>query len=406
VDSIRDPDNQKVKFGYSGSRITSRTDRRGTVTSYAYNGGANRLSQVRIDPPGLNITTSFTPAKTRGLATDGVAISFAADSAFTLLDGPRTDVVDHTRFWVDRFDAPSKIRDALGHETLLVRGDAVFPALVTRIQQSNGFVTEATYNARGNLTHSTQFDPYDTGQNATTTYHYTNNDWPDFPTHIIAPEGDLIRSDYHPNGNRAWQQMGNLSATRTPLGYWTVYEKDALGRDTMVYSAVDTDGKTIEDVRANGAWVRTKYYNASDRPQRVTSWGPGVTAASLVGQRTLPGDSVWLTYLYDEEGNTRTVTRQYTPELGSPYVTHIPTDWIYDAAGRVKEYTQTGSSTEYYTLDPAGNVVQTVTRRGHAIESSYDALGRLTRRVVPQVDFQAAASRRIRPTSNTTPRAR
>src|SRR5690606_39260648 len=112
-------------------------------------------------------------------------------------DGPRpdSDVLDHTRFWLDRFGAPWKIRDALGNETVLQRGSATYPALVTRVEyprlaDGSQRVQTATYNDRGNLKTSTEVNPYGDGRNATTRYEYTDAVWPDFVTRIVPPEGD------------------------------------------------------------------------------------------------------------------------------------------------------------------------------------------------------------------------
>src|SRR5205814_3287755 len=50
VTALRDPDLRTVSFGYDGStnRIASRTDRRGTVTSFTYDAG-RRLKQSSLN---------------------------------------------------------------------------------------------------------------------------------------------------------------------------------------------------------------------------------------------------------------------------------------------------------------------------------------------------------------------
>src|SRR5690606_1919584 len=129
---ISGPDTTGVSFDYEPftNRIDARTDRRQVTTSYAYQAG--KLWQSVVDTAGLRITTELRALETVGLSPNAVTV----DSAYALLDGPRpdSDVLDHTRFWLDRFGAPWKIRDALGNETVLQRGSATYPALVTRVE--------------------------------------------------------------------------------------------------------------------------------------------------------------------------------------------------------------------------------------------------------------------------------
>lgn len=61
-------------------------------------------------------------------------------------------VTDDAQFWVDRRGAPVKATNAVGATTTFVRGDAVHPALVTRVTYPNGRIVDQTYNPRGNLT--------------------------------------------------------------------------------------------------------------------------------------------------------------------------------------------------------------------------------------------------------------
>jgi hypothetical protein len=107
----------------------------------------------------------------------GIAAALPLSRTHTLLDGPRTDVGDSTLIWVARFGAPRRIRDALGGETLLLRGNASFPALVTEVRTPNlnGAPVArqtAVFDTRGRLQSSTALNPRGDGQNLTTTYTY------------------------------------------------------------------------------------------------------------------------------------------------------------------------------------------------------------------------------------------
>jgi YD repeat-containing protein len=152
---IQDPDGHTVQFGYAGRRMASRTDKRGTVTQYSYGAGHGRLVQAVTDPTGFQVGHAFTPAETRGYSSGAPGVPVLPDSAYTLYDGPRTDVLDHTRFWLDPFGAPARVRDALGAETQVLRQNATFPALVTTVIQPGGFTSTATHDARGRVESTT-----------------------------------------------------------------------------------------------------------------------------------------------------------------------------------------------------------------------------------------------------------
>jgi hypothetical protein len=161
------------------------------------------------------------------VALESLGIVAAVDTAQAraLYDGPRnnvTDATDTTAFWLDRYGAPRKIQDALGHVTLLRRGDATYPALVTEMQEPNGLVSHAWYGVRGNLDSITVRNPYGDGRNATTRYQYTNPSWPDFATRVELPEGEVSSIGYDDAGNQVWQQPGerhSVSARRVTFHY-------------------------------------------------------------------------------------------------------------------------------------------------------------------------------------------
>src|SRR5207245_2671987 len=81
----------------------------------------------------------------------GLIVAADTASAATVFDGPRTDVGDTTRFWLDRFGAPRRIRNALGFETILTHGDARWPGLVTKIRYPGGRVVTDTFDTHGNV---------------------------------------------------------------------------------------------------------------------------------------------------------------------------------------------------------------------------------------------------------------
>ena len=418
VDSIRDPDGTVVRFGYSGGswypttpidseRVQSRTDRRGNTTTYAYNGSQLLIRHQRVIEGGMAIGATFSPAETRGSG-GGPGSGIAAaplDSAYTLLDGPRSDVADVTKFWVDRFGAPTRVRDPLGRETLVER-DTAWPALASWTRSASGLESRAWYNARGLVDSSTVYDPLGTGQDATTRYSW-HGTW-DLPTRVVSPTADTAYTDYDALGNPLWQQAGgsaarrvsfsyhtsgpaagmlsavtapltgpssvyydgrgNLAATRSPTGILDSVFTDAVGRDTLATFPLDESGA----VRGRTRTV----YDVSDQVTESITWGPAVAHE----QGGLPADSVRVVNEYDPEGNLKRVTKLVG--VASQGVDGQWTRYFYDRANRKVHESVEGVGTSY-DLDPAGNVRSYSTARGYAITMEYDALNRLTRRITP-----------------------
>ncbi|MGH9895698.1 MAG: hypothetical protein ACREA0_27680, partial [bacterium] len=325
--------------------------------------------------------TAFTHWDERGLVIGQPAGTHtAADPtlAFTEMNGPRTEVPDVTRFWLDRWGAPVRIQvNALGagHNTFLTRGDPVVPALVTELQSPNGFVTRATYDGRGNVLTTTAVDPYtpDDTTDAVTRYAW-DAVW-DFVTKIKRPAGDsLVLSYDQDDGNRLWQQDGRGDSTRvvfhydnpysllssmllpggarhevrysgqlanpfwsrTPLGSATTRHQDLMGRDTLVFMPIQR---------------QRLIYDAMNRVIEQHSIGPTLSGA--------PAESVLVRNRYDAEGNLDTLIREASPDVAG--FGQILTQWTYDWAGhRIREIAPDGKrdSTVY---DPAGNSIKVYT---------------------------------------------
>jgi RHS repeat-associated protein len=332
----------------------------------------------------------------------GLNGSSAVDSskAYTRLDGPRTDVGDTAVFRLNRYGAPRAITDALGNVTHLYRGDSRWPGLVTLQVSANGRRESATYDARGNLLAATDSSTSRNGVYATTQYQWDASC--DEVTRVTTPEGEVTDISHDPaTCNRLWQQdsrgatsrvnftyytsgawvnrlhtvkapltpattvtyddYGNVRSATSPRGFTSTSYKDALGRDTLVVSPIDTTGTQLQR-------TRTVY----DVMGRLDS-----TVSAAVS------DSVIVWHTYDDEDNVRATARRVVPDVAS--IGTSTTQWRYDAAGqRVAEVATDGyvDSTAY---DLAGNVVAAVTRRGHTVRMQYDALNRLTTRWVPDV---------------------
>jgi RHS repeat-associated protein len=417
--SIRDPDSNLVAFDYgSGAlarRMNSRTDRLGTRTRFGY--GTGHLLQTASVDSALNVTwiqTRFdTVAAGRGLAEPGItARAVAVTGVMTFLDGPRPDTsaLDHTRFWVDRFGAPMRIRNALGHETRLTRGDMRFPGLVTELRGPTGFTTWATYDARGNVTTSTAVQPYADSRDARTIYAW--NQKFDLLESVRLPEGEISSFGYDANnGNRLWQEDGrgspsrvnfeyytswgspggpgalraivrpggardsitydsltNLAGLKSPSGGWTRYENDRVGRLRVTRQQIDATHWQHDSVTA---------YDRLDRVLRTVAFGDSLNGRGF--QRIVVRN------VYDAEGNLTSLKRLSLPDTAG--IDTIKTQWRYDRIGRRVAEIAPDLEKDSTLYDPAGNPIRVVTRRDSVIRMQYDAVNRLTQRVVPAAPY-------------------
>ncbi|MEP7086956.1 MAG: RHS repeat-associated core domain-containing protein [Gemmatimonadota bacterium] len=359
---------------------------------------------IDMDTTGAPIVTNFRPYESVGWAPSSV------DTALTygLIDGPRTDVGDTTLFWLDQFQEPRRIRNALGQETSLSRANATYPALVTRMQAPNGRVVLATYDGHGNIATSTDSGTCISGTCATTTYLWDQK-W-DFVRKVTAPLGEVSLSSYDQAfGNKDWQSIdadstiqthrvsftydatwhftstvqepliagqqriwyngaGNLDSVKSPTNIPTRFYSDSLGRDTLVKSAIDYGDTT---------WVMsTTTYNVSDQDILSKSYSYPL---SLDLGTTIHGK------LFDPEENVlrdSVIASPDTNHIG--WVKHV---WAYDRANRKRtEYPQGPVyGHETFTYDAAGNVVSWLPRAGNSNTTTYDVLNRPTRRVVPSL---------------------
>jgi len=421
--AIRGPDTTQVRFTYDPSfinRIVARYDRRGYATRYAYDAGS------KLARDSLFMGTGQQPIVSTLRAFESQGIGAAVDTAFagTVFDGPRTDAGDTTRFWLDRYGSPRRVRNALGYETVLTRTDTLWPALVTKVRYPNGRVVSDTFDARGNVLLLTDSStPPQNGHYATTRYEWDPL-W-DFVTKIVPPEKDSTVMAYDPvNGNRLWQQdargavgrdsftyyqagvasrglmraiwtpseslsslphdsivydtLGNVFKTKTPLGLWTTSYKDSLGRDTLILSPPVAELDSAPRLRT--------VYDVGDRDTLWQAIGPGVAYYDQLFHHvhTVVGILTARKY-FNPEGMIDSLKRSASPDSNGLGV--IQTQWRYDSAGRVVREIAPDGAADSTVYDAAGNPVATLSRRHLLITTTYDALSRRTQQVRPPVSY-------------------
>lgn len=404
---LTDPDTIGVSFAYDGSRrLTGRTNRRGYTTLYSY---ANNLRVTKVEVPLTSqadrATTNITHWDERGLGVGNVTGRLTpADttSSNTQVDGPRTDVQDIATFWVDRWGAPVKTRDPLGHETVLKRGDPANPALVTRMQFADGRIQGAGYDARGNIAFSADSTYEGTGaaQTVTTSYLYNNPAVPDSPTEVRTPV-DTARFTYD-------EALGLLDTAIAPGGHRTRFEYHLSGAargllfrvtelSVMVYDTVwlDKSLQNLPTTFAYDAWGNdTSVTTPSGRrtTQRRDSYRRVDRVTDPGGHRT--------DFAYDSLNRITATTANEDPGLVTRYfyssnstVTgvwdprNVKTSWEYDAADRPERSKDEQQNIEQQFFNRASLVDSVRTRDQVTIRHRYDAAGRLTATVYPPLVY-------------------
>jgi RHS repeat-associated protein len=396
VTTLRHLDGTTVGFGYDANvalnRVISRTNERGYATTFAFDsGGVLKQVSVPLDAT-TNAVTAFVPAETRGLA--GTA-ALPSELATTRLDGPRTDVGDTTSFWLDRFGAPRRTRNALGDETVLTRSNSTYSALVTRLRQPNGQILGATYDARGNLATSTDTTGYDPARALYPTTRYTWDQKWDVVTRVINPENDSDSASFDAaTGNLLWRRDGRGDSTKTNFTYWPIGDPYGGQLKTVISPAGSLDSLFYDATLGNLQRVRepqgryTLY--TADGIGRVTQTVTPVTASGVVStsfgypdlldQDTLSltvagSDTVQVRTHYDVAGQVDTLRKRSGPDINA--IDTIKTVFGYDRANRKIAETLVGFNTITWTYDAAGNLLSGGRK---PTSNTYDALGRLATR--------------------------
>ena len=321
----------EVRYTYLDNRITSATDRRGTVTSYANDPVFGRPAQIKE------------AAGTKSEQQDDIS-------------------------WHSQWDLPA-------------------------VTQQDGVRTENTYDAQGRLISRTDIDttthsaPYATaGQSRSTNYAWTaqgkiaqmNGPLPpdaqgrdDITAFAYDTGGNLISATNalgHVTTFSGHDANGRASAMTDPNGVITAFGYDPLGRMTSVN--VKHPGNAALD-----AVTALEY----DTEGRVTGITLPQTAKlfvdySAIGRVTAlrSGDGERIDFAYDRMGNViqRTVKRSDGSAVAS-------IKQSYDALGRLVRETLGVGRPRILTYDKDGNVTAVTDPRNFTSGNAFDALGRV-----------------------------
>ncbi len=447
ISRIAFPDSaHAVVFEYAGApaapgtgdyRISGRRDRMGVLTSISY-GASGRVTQSSTPANATEtIVNALRVAEAQGVGI-GSPQALLADSVYTRLDGPRSDVSDVTKWWINSRGAVVRLRTPSGEETRLAYS-AAFPGLPTTVADAAGMTTKMFYNARGLADSVVAIAPLG-GQNAATRFIW-HPSW-DLPTKTTDPNGVETNATYdlstgniltrRVGGDANWNVeytydatgmlrevleplhsqpqrvaydtiVGNLTRTQTPLGAITKVYVDRAGRDTLIVSQTDIASDSVAKVTRS-----LTVYDSVGRIKYTRATHPAMPYSLTVAPAdTMPVDSTRLTtaFTYDRENRVLTVAVSVWPTPLPPLVcpdTTPPRECpgqpgspgafdqrSYDLAGR--QLTQRlGMGARGQKYDLAGNIVRDSMATGEFVHYSYDESNRLVRRIVPAITRSAS----------------
>jgi RHS repeat-associated protein len=399
-------------------RYAARLDRRVVRTSFAYEDSSSTIRSFATATGTGTDTVRHTFRTAGGIGAAGGSTSL--DSVYFHYDGPRPDSVgDTTNFWLDRFGAPTRIVNALGMERRIARGDPRFPGLATETHgpAPRNFTTWANYDARGNLLTSTEVNPRDDGKDATISYAWDGK-W-DEVTRVTLPAGEVTTFGIDPaTGNRSYQQDGRgamsqvtyyygadlqLATIQLPSGScsvsirtgcqgidydalgnvqrvvnerdaWTSYQRDAIGRVTVISRGQGTDTHIQENI----------FLDATGRDTLRTTTVPQ-NPDKLVTDASAPKQYLYVKHNYYADGADSAVARWASPDADT--IGTMVTQYVRDALGRVIREIAPDGKIDATWFGPSGLVDSTKTRRGYVTHNTYDALGRLRFRLADPVTY-------------------
>lgn len=395
-----------------------RSDRRGVRTNFSYESSLPTVARFNTATGIDTVTVEHTFRTAAGMEVTGV--SQPLDSAYLRYDAPRPlPTNDVTQFWLDRFGAPIRIVNALGQETRIVRGDQRFPGLVTEARgpAPNYFTTWASYDALGHLVTSTQVNPRDNHKNATTTYAWDSR-W-DAVTRVTLPGGEATSFGVDPTtGNRIWQEdgrgalshvqfyygsdgllrtiqlpgvsctvssrtgcqaidydtLGNVQRVTDERDAWTTYDRDAIGRVTLISRGKDA-----------GAHIQEKIDLDAAGRELLHTTTVAQDPSKLVTDAVAKKQYVYVKHAYYRDGADSAVTRWALPDTSS--IGTMVTQYLTDGLGRVVKEIAPDGNADLTWFGRSGLVDSAKTRRGYVTRNEFDPLGRILTRSADTVMY-------------------
>ncbi|TQV82782.1 RHS repeat-associated core domain-containing protein [Aliikangiella coralliicola] len=278
------------------------------------------------------------------------------------INGPISGSSDTTNYYYDSNGNISKVRNALGHETLFTDYDA--SGRVGKVTDANGVVTTLTYIPRGWLKTSTT-------HGAVTQYDY-------FPTgslkSVTSPTGQVINYEYD-DGER-------LTAVTDSQGNRIEYTRDLMGNITETKTK-DSNGvlKRSQQSVFNALGQLTKNLGNNGQSNELTydaDGNPVTDKNALNNQTTSSFDALnRIKKIVDpDNGETQFGYDQHNQITNVTDAEGQSTQYEYNAFGDLTKLISKDTGTTTFTYDKAGNRLTKTDARGVTVTFTYDALNR------------------------------
>ncbi|MGD8843270.1 MAG: RHS repeat-associated core domain-containing protein [Gammaproteobacteria bacterium] len=332
-------------------------------TTYTYDDFGNRTSET---------VTGFAPDGQGGFVPVTRTTTWQYNGPFhqlSMVDGPRTDIDDHTqyRYYADdplEGNNRARLKEVEDANGVLVRSNIQYSdtGKVLSELRSNGLVLMYGY-APGNdrLIALTQLD-IATGQSRTTAW-----------TYLVTGEVETITTGY-----------GSLATTTLTFGYDDARRLTRItdGLGNYIEYALDTEDNRIGEAAHDGGGVLKRQldqtfdlYNRLDTSAQANETRDLNFAPDGTLDVETDGNSVVTDYSYD---TLRRLT-QTTRDLGGsdPSTADATTRYGYDVAARLTSVTDPIDGTTTYAYDDLGNLVSGTSPDTGATTYQYDAAGNL-----------------------------
>ena len=434
-------DGRTVNYGYTAGQLTTVTDLRGKIWSYAYD-TAGRLTSM-TDPLGhvrvRNAYDSTTGRVSSQADALGNVTTFAWDPTSTTatITDPRGNQT------TDRYSGNVLVKhtDPLGHATAF---DYDASLNVVQTTDALGNATRSSYDKAGNLLSRQGPAPssyswsytYDAINDPLTVVdplgNTTTNVFDGFSrlTQSTDPLGRISKRTFTANGlvatttdalgaitNYGYDASGNRTTVKTPLGNTTAYGYDSSGRLTSVTDprgavagtnaaaytrtvAYDTADNVVADTDARGLTTRFSYdaagrkvskanaiaqttmygYDDDNRATTVTNPAGSTTTSSYdaAGNVTAVTTPTGKTTFGYDAANNRTTIVSANGNLTGATPSHFTTTYGYDAANQLLTVQQPNAALTTYTRDELGRATAVKDPNGHVSSTTYDGNGRAT----------------------------
>lgn len=410
-----------TRLAYDGrGNVVSQTDPHGGLTTYVYDDASQLVASTSArgnlsgaDPAASTTHYEYDLAGNQTAVIDplGHRTTYQYDAAdrLTAVTDPRGNLAGAspqaftTRYGYDRAGRQTSVTDPTG-ATATVSYDATgnvigvtdprgnvsggTPAAFTtayaidRLGQvqtetaPGGAVTKYGHDAVGNIVTRTDANGH------ATTYTY---DGADRVLSRTSPTGQVWQTTYDPDGQVSTQTNPAGSSTATAGDGTTTYQRDPLGRVTLVdysdttpdvtyvYGYSDgtghVDGRPLS-ISSNGV---TYAYNWSD--YSGSNGGPAGLLNYVYASSTGTTATSSIYYYYDALGF---LTQRQTSFQGDRTSSYATTDYTYDSLDRVSSV-GTGATAVTLGYDAAGNLATLTTpaANGYTESRTYDSVGRI-----------------------------